>query len=57
MERPAGRPSGDHQQRRQIVAEAVWSGLRDHGPDGVSLRAATREAEAANMSRSNTPAG
>jgi hypothetical protein len=57
MERPAGRPSGDHQQRRQIVAEAVWSRLRDHGPDGVSLRAATREAEAANLSRSNTPDG
>lgn len=44
MERRAGRPSGDHQQRRQIVAEAVWSGLRDFGPDGASLHAVAPEA-------------
>jgi AcrR family transcriptional regulator len=44
MERRAGRPSGDHEMRRQIVAEAVWSVLRDHGPDGASLRAVAREA-------------
>lgn len=43
MERRAGRPSGDHEQRRQIVAEAVWNVLRDCGPDGASLRAVARE--------------
>lgn len=43
-ERRAGRPSGDHDQRRQDVAAAVWAVLRDIGPDGASLRAVARQA-------------
>lgn len=38
-----GRPPGDHDQRRQDVAEAVWAVLRDKGLEGITLRAVARE--------------
>jgi TetR/AcrR family transcriptional repressor of bet genes len=38
-----GRPPGDHDQRRQEVAEAVWAVLRDKGLEGITLRAVARE--------------
>jgi AcrR family transcriptional regulator len=40
----AGRPRGDHDWKRQGVAEATWRVLRDHGLEGASLRKIARAA-------------
>ncbi len=39
-----GRPRGDHDSKREEVAEATWRVLRDQGLEGASLRTIAREA-------------
>lgn len=42
--RSRGRPTGDHDQRRQQVAEAAWRVIHRDGIDRASLRSIAREA-------------